>query len=159
MNEQISLQKGPVVLLVEDDTSDVQLVEAALKRTPGTINLIRVGDGDDAVNYLAGNTPYDNRAKYPLPLTMLLDIKLPKRSGFEVLQWLRNQHGPVKRLPTVILTSSKHRQDIDRAFDQGANAYVAKPNSLKELAALLGEFKNFWLGRLEFPDVRAPQGI
>lgn len=159
MNEQTSLQKGPVVLLVEDDTSDVQLVEAALKRTPGTINLIRVGDGDDAVNYLAGNTPYDNRLRYPLPLTMLLDIKLPKRSGFEVLQWLRNQHGPVKRLPTVILTSSKHRQDIDRAFDQGANAYVAKPNSLKELADLLGEFKNFWLGRLEFPDVRARQGI
>lgn len=153
MNEERNLPNKPVVLLVEDDTLDFQLVEAALKRTSGTINLIRVEDGDGAVDYLAGNMPYDDRAKYPLPTTMLLDIKLPKRSGFEVLQWLRGQHGPIKRLPTVMLTASKHRQDVNRAFEHGANAYVAKPDSLKELASLLGQFKDFWLGRLEFPDI------
>ena len=70
-----------------------------------------------------------------------------------MLDWLRNQNGPIKRLPTVMLTSSTHRVDVNRAFERGANAYIAKPDSIKELAALLGEFKNFWLGRLEFPDI------
>lgn len=153
MSDQQNSQRGPVILLVEDDSTDVQLVQAALKRTPGEITLVRVEDGDGAVNYLAGTGPYENRDEHPLPLTMFLDIKLPKRSGFEVLHWLRSQAGPIKRLPTVMLTASKHRQDVNRAFDQGANAYVAKPDSIKELSALLGEFKGFWLGRLEFPDI------
>jgi CheY-like chemotaxis protein len=143
----------PVVLLVEDDIFDVQLIQSALGRTPGEINLIRVADGDQAVDYLTGTAPFDNREKYPVPVTMILDIKLPKRSGLEVLAWLRNQNGPIKRLPTLMLTSSKHQADINKAFEQGANAYFAKPESIKELTALLGEFKNFWLKRIEFPEV------
>lgn len=153
MNMDPTPNKKPVILLVEDDASDVQLIEVALRRSPGEIHLIRVDDGDKAVDYLAGSAPYDNRNEYPLPITMLLDIKLPKRSGLEVLEWLRNQDGPIKRLPTVMLTSSTHRKDVNGAFDRGANAYFAKSESIKDLAALLAEFKNFWLGRLEFPDV------
>lgn len=148
----------PVVLLVEDDLSDVQLISIALSRTPGEINLVRVEDGDTAVDYLAGAAPYDDREKYPLPITMLLDIKLPKRSGLEVLQWLRNQESPLKRLPTIMLTSSTQRRDVNRAFEHGANAYVAKPESMKELAELLAEFKSFWLRRVEFPDVLGSRG-
>jgi CheY-like chemotaxis protein len=89
---------------------------------------------------------------------MLLDIKLPKRSGFEVLDWLRNQDGPIRRLPTVMLTSSTHHKDVDRAYDRGANAYFAKSESIKDLAALLAEFKSFWFGRVELPDM-AVQGL
>ncbi|HWF06337.1 MAG TPA: response regulator [Candidatus Angelobacter sp.] len=145
--------KPPVILLVEDNTFDAKLIQAALDRTPGTIDLIRVDDGDKAVDYLAGTAPYDDRQKYPVPVTMLLDIKLPKRSGFEVLQWLRSQEGPVKRLPTLMLTSSKHQVDINQAFERGANAYLTKPDSIKELTALLGELKSFWLKRVEFPEI------
>jgi CheY-like chemotaxis protein len=147
------LLKPPVVLLVEDNSFDVQLIKAALVRTPGEINLVRVDDGDKAVDYLAGTAPFDDRQKYPVPVTMLLDIKLPKRSGFEVLEWLRSQKGPVKRLPALMLTSSKHQVDVNRAFEQGANAYLTKPDSIKELTALLGELKSFWLRRVEFPEV------
>ena len=76
MNIERRLRKDPVILVVEDDTSDFQLVEVALKRTAGAIRLMRVEDGDSAVSYLAGDGPYQNRAEYPLPITMLLDIKL-----------------------------------------------------------------------------------
>jgi CheY-like chemotaxis protein len=151
------LRNRPVVLLVEDDISDVQLINVALKRTPGEINLIRVEDGDTAVDYLNGTAPFNDRKMYPLPVTMLLDIKLPKRSGLEVLQWLRSQEGPIRRLPTIVLTSSTHRKDVNRAFDGGANAYFAKPESIKDLAAILAEFKTFWLQRVEFPDMQGSQ--
>lgn len=145
----------PVVLLVEDDAYDVQLINIALKRTPGEIHLIRVEDGDKAVDYLNGTAPFDNRETYPLPITMLLDIKLPKRSGFEVLQWLRSQKEPIRRLPTIVLSSSTHRKDVNGAFDRGANAYFAKPENIKDLTAMLSEFKSFWLQRPEFPDIES----
>jgi len=148
----IEVTNKPSILLVEDNAFDVQLIESALSRTPGQINLIRVEDGDEAVDYLAGVAPFDDREKFPLPVTMLLDIKLPKRSGFEVLQWLRSQDGPIKRLPTLMLTSSKHQVDINLAFERGANAYLTKPDSLRELTNLLGELKNFWLKRVELPE-------
>jgi CheY-like chemotaxis protein len=146
-------QKPPIILLVEDNPFDVKLIMAALVRTPGEINLIRVDDGDKAVDYLAGAPPFNDREKYPIPITMMLDIKLPKRSGFEVLEWLRSQPGPIKRLPALMFTSSKHTVDINKAFDRGANAYLTKPSSVKELTTLLGDLKNFWLKKVELPDV------
>ena len=148
----IDLKNKPVILLVEDDVFDVELIQSAMRRTPGEINLVRVQDGDEAVDYLAGTPPYNDRQTYPVPMTMFLDIKLPKRSGFEVLQWLRTQSGPIKRLPALMLTSSKHQVDINQAFEHGANAYLTKPDSIKELTALLGEFKSFWLRHVEMPD-------
>lgn len=151
-----NLHKRPVVLLVEDDTFDVQLIKAALGRTPGEITLMRVADGDKAVEYLSGTAPYDDREKYPVPITMILDIKLPKRSGFEVLQWLRSQEGPIRRLPTLMLTASKHQVDINRAFERGANVYLTKPESVRELTNLMADIKTFWLKRVEFPEVAAP---
>ena len=155
MTNERRLKAKPVVLLVEDDSFDVQLIKTALGRTPGEINLIRVDDGDKAVDYLSGVAPYDDRKKYPIPLTMILDIKLPKRSGLEVLQWLRDQSGPICRLPILMLTSSSHQVDINRAFERGVNAYFTKPESVKELTSMLGEFKNFWLDRMEFPEIAA----
>jgi CheY-like chemotaxis protein len=155
MTNERRLKANPVVLLVEDDSFDVQLIKTALDRTPGEINLIRVDDGDKAVDYLSGVAPYDDRKKYPIPLTMILDIKLPKRSGLEVLQWLRDQSGPICRLPILMLTSSSHQVDINRAFERGVNAYFTKPESVKELTNMLGEFKNFWLKRMEFPEIAA----
>ncbi len=147
------LLSKPVILLVEDNVFDVKLIEAALARTPGEIILVRVDDGDKAVDYLAGIAPFDDREMYPIPITMILDLKLPRRSGLEVLLWLRSQSGPIRRLPTLMLTSSKHQVDINQAFERGTNAYLTKPDSIRELTSLLGEFKNFWLNRIELPEV------
>ncbi|HEU4414720.1 MAG TPA: response regulator [Candidatus Angelobacter sp.] len=153
MTIEDKFKRKPIVLLVEDDAFDVQLIRTALARTPGEINLIRVEDGDKAVEYLNGDGLYEDRKKYPIPITVILDIKLPRRSGLEVLQCLRSQETAIRRLPALMLTSSMHQVDIDRAFEHGANAYIAKPESVKELTAMLGELKNFWFGRTEFPDV------
>jgi|SRR5579859_1244175 len=147
------LLSKPVILLVEDNVFDVKLIEAALARTPGEIILVRVDDGDKAVDYLAGIAPFNDREMYPIPITMILDLKLPRRSGLEVLLWLRSQTGPIRRLPTLMLTSSKHQVDINQAFERGTNAYLTKPDSIRELTSLLGEFKNFWLNRIELPEV------
>lgn len=154
MTIDAKLKLKPVVLLVEDDNFDVQLIQTALARTPGEINLIRVEDGDKAVEYLSGEGAYVDREQYPVPITMILDIKLPRRSGLEVLQWLRSQETAIRRLPTFMLTSSSHQVDINRAYERGANAYITKPESVKELTTVLGELKNFWFGRMELPEVQ-----
>lgn len=142
-------------MLVEDDSVDAQLIKTAFARTPGEIKLIRLKDGDDAVAYLSGEDPFQDRSQYPLPTTMILDLKLPKRSGLEVLQWLRTQSSSIRRFPVLMLTSSKHKKDIDQAFEYGVNAYSVKPEKINDLIAMLGEFKTFWLSRLEFPEIES----
>lgn len=143
----------PRVLLVEDDPDDFQLMQLALKRTPGEVSLLRVEDGEAAVHYLSGSEDYSNRAEHPLPHIAVLDIKLPKRSGFEVLEWIR-KHSELRRMPVMMLTSSRHSVDVNRAYDLGASAYFSKPETMKDLTALLGDLKSLWIRWLEFPNLQ-----
>ena len=89
------------VLLVEDDPSDFRLIQRAFSRLPEEIKMFRLTNGDDVVAYLAGEEPYENRAAHPMPSMVLLDLKLPRRSGFEVLQWLRRQPAGLSRMPVA----------------------------------------------------------
>lgn len=146
------MAKGPV-LLVEDDPSDARLIQRAFSKLDATLAMIRLTNGDDVVSYLSGETPYDNRTTYPLPCIVLLDIKLPRRSGFEVLQWVRRQPTPINRLPVVMLTSSRHSVDINRAYDLGANSYLSKPETASQLEHLATRFQSYWLGINESPDL------
>ncbi len=141
------------VLLVEDDPADVRLIQRAFGKLDHPVSLIRLTDGDDVVDYLAGNEPYENRALYPIPDLMLLDIKLPRRSGFEVLQWLRKQASGLKRLPVIMLTSSRHSADINRAYDLGANSYLAKPETAAQLQDMAARFRSYWISCNEPPDL------
>ena len=134
-----------LVLLVEDDPSDVRLIQRAFSKLVVNVSMTRLTNGDDAVSYLSGEDPYENRAAYPVPAVLLLDIKLPRRSGFEVLDWLRRQKSPLRRLPVVMLTSSKHSADVNRAYDLGANSYLAKPQTPSELNDLAANFQTYWL--------------
>jgi CheY-like chemotaxis protein len=146
------MAKGPV-LLVEDDPSDARLIQRAFGKLDATLAMIRLTNGDDVVSYLSGENPYDNRTTYPLPCIVLLDIKLPRRSGFEVLQWLRRQPTALNRLPVVMLTSSRHSVDINRAYDLGANSYLSKPETASQLEQLAARFQSYWLGINESPDL------
>ncbi|HET7023617.1 MAG TPA: response regulator [Gemmatimonadales bacterium] len=135
-----------VILLVEDDANDVLLIRRAFTRSgaPGAIH--SVGDGDAAVAYLQGDAPYADRTRHPLPDLVLLDIKLPRRSGLDVLQWMRAQI-PLQRVPTVMLTSSRDGGDVNRAYDLGANSYLVKPvsfDALQELIQLVSRYWNEW---------------
>jgi len=145
-----------VILVVEDEPTDLMLLQRAFTRT-GTRSQIRsVADGDLAVAYLAGDGVYADRTQHPLPNLMLLDLKLPRRSGFEVLAWVRH-NDQLGSLPTIMLTSSREPSDVDKAYALGANSYVAKPGSFDELVELVQVFERYWLQWSELPALR-PEG-
>jgi DNA-binding response OmpR family regulator len=143
--------RNTTVLLVEDDPNDARLVQRAFDRAGSQVSVLRLQDGDEAVSYLRGEHPFDNRALHPLPGLLLLDIKLPRRSGFEVLTWIRTQSNPLRRMPVVMLTSSTHATDVNRAYDLGANSYMAKPESTDRLNELVRMFTSYWFNFNEPP--------
>lgn len=140
------------ILLVEDDDNDVLLLRRAM-RAAGMANPVRVvASGDAALAYLEGAGEFADRALHPLPVLVLLDLKLPGRSGHEVLHWLRGQPG-LRRLPVVVLTSSGEPDDVNRAFDLGANSYLVKPGSADALREMVRTLDAYWAGN-EHPEVR-----
>ena len=86
-----------------------------------------------------------------MPNLVILDIKLPRRNGFEVLQWLRNRKDGLRRMPAIMLTSSKHTVDINRAYDSGVNSYLTKPESTEGLMLVANAIKSYWLSVNEEP--------
>src|SRR5438477_12877403 len=115
-----------VILLAEDREDDVLLIRRAFNKANLLNPLHLVHDGDEAIAYLKGEGQFANRAEYPLPSLLLLDLKMPRRDGFEVLQWVREQSS-LKALRVIVLTSSEHIQDVNRAYDLGANSFLVKP--------------------------------
>jgi CheY-like chemotaxis protein len=141
------------VLLIEDDASDAALVRRAVRKLTFNARIVHVNDAEAAVSYLEGKSPYDDRREYPVPAVILLDIKLPGRSGFELIEWLRQQPAPLRRIAVVMLTSSGHQVDVNRAYEAGANSYLRKPDKHSELIELLNAFNDFWLTRSELPEI------
>ncbi|HEX7899268.1 MAG TPA: response regulator [Planctomycetota bacterium] len=130
------------LLWVEDDPDDILLGGRALIKG-GFEKPQIVRDGEDAIAYLSGKAPFDDRAQFPMPSLVLLDLKLPRKSGIEVLKWIRGMEG-LKRIPVVILTSSRERHDIDRAYDTGANAYLVKPVEHRTFTEVVRGLHLFW---------------
>ena len=121
--------ENKIILLVEDDSNDTLLLQRAFRRAGLTHTLRVVTDGDEAVCYLKGDDKFSNREAFPVPSLMLLDLKLPRRSGLEVLAWLRKEAAPgLRSLPVIVLTSSRLSEDVDQAYSLGANSYMAKPS-------------------------------
>jgi len=140
------------ILIVEDNATDVMLIRRAFARLHIANPVQVVGDGDRAVDYLSGKDAYCDRAQFPLPAFVLLDLKLPRRSGLEVLAWLRAQDG-LRRLPVVMLTSSRQSQDVNSAYELGANSYLVKPVEFDDLQELLGTIKTYWIHYNEKPQI------
>ncbi|MBD1875593.1 response regulator [Nodosilinea sp. FACHB-131] len=140
------------ILLVEDNPKDVFLVQRAARKAGIITPLQVVSDGDAAVGYLSGDAPYGDRAAYPLPVLVLLDLKLPRRSGAEVLSWIR-QHPHFRRLPVVVLTSSREFADINHIYDLGANAYIVKPADFDQLVDILTTLNLHWITYNEKPQL------
>jgi CheY-like chemotaxis protein len=140
------------ILIVEDNATDVMLIRRAFARLNIANPVQVVGDGDRAVDYLSGKDAYEDRAQFPLPAFVLLDLKLPRRSGLEVLAWLRAQDG-LRRLPVVMLTSSRQSQDVNSAYELGANSYLVKPVEFDDLQELLGTINTYWIGYNQKPHI------
>lgn len=140
------------ILLAEDDQNDVMLIKRVFSKSRIINPIACVENGEDAVAYLKGEGKYADRVQYPLPFMLLLDLKLPRLSGHEVLHWLRSQP-LLKRLPVVVLTSSRQPADINRAYELGANSYLVKPVVFEEFSALMQQLQLYWLMLSEHPEI------
>jgi CheY-like chemotaxis protein len=143
------------ILLVEDNEDDILFVRRAFRHAKLSNPLHVAEDGDAAVAYLAGEGEFADRARHPLPTLILLDLKLPRRSGLEVLQWLRAQPG-LGRTPVVMLTSSRQGADVNRAYDLGANGYLVKPVDFDGLLEMVRTIGVYWMVMSELPSPEEP---
>ena len=132
------------VLLVEDDLNDIFLVKRAFKIAQIEIPLQVVTDGQEAINYLRGEGKYADREAHPLPKLIVMDIKMPRRTGFEVLEWVKGNGGPLRRIPIVIVSSSDNSSDVNRAYELGANAYMVKPMNFRAVEHLFNSITHYW---------------
>jgi len=124
------------VLCVDDSSDDTLLLQHACRRAGVSFALKAVEDGDKAIEYLTGKSDFSDRAKFPLPHLVLLDLKMPSKTGFEVLDWLR-RHPEYKSLPVAVFTSSQHDSDIREAYRKGANCFLTKPVEYDALIQLV----------------------
>ena len=141
---------GLTILHVEDDPNDVLLIARAFRKAEVPAQLQVVNDGEQALHYLSGTNSFSERDRFPLPSIVLLDLKLPRKSGIEVLEWIRSRPG-FKRIPVVMLTSSKQPVDINRAYELGVNAYLVKPVNFDGLIEMVKTLDAFWLRFNEHP--------
>ena len=132
------------VLLVEDDLNDIFLVKRAFKLAQIQNPLQIVTDGQEAINYLRGEGKYADREVWPLPKLIVMDIKMPRRSGFEVIEWVKGDGKPLRRIPIVIVSSSEDPVDINRAYELGANAYMVKPVDFRAVEHLFQSITHYW---------------
>jgi len=143
------MSKRQTILLVDDSENDLDLMRIGVKQAQCPIPLQEVHDGEEAIAYLQGEGDYGDRTQYSLPTVVLLDLNMPRKNGFEVLAWVRSQPG-LKRIPIVILTASLRTEDVQRAFDLGANAFLCKPPTLDQLTTMIRRFCD-WLDINQFP--------
>ncbi|MDB6020637.1 MAG: response regulator receiver protein [Pedosphaera sp.] len=137
------------LLLVDDNEDDIFLTKRALREAQITTLVQTASDGQQAIDYLSGAGKFQDRALYPLPALMLLDLKMPRKGGLDVLQWIREQ-ASLRSLVVIILTTSLEHSDIERAYQLGANSYLQKPSNTKVLAEIMGAIKLYWLTHNQF---------
>ena len=132
------------ILLVEDDENDAFFMEQAFQKVGIPNPLYVATDGQQAVDYVEGAGPFSDRAEYPMPCLILLDLKLPRVMGLDVLHRIRQQP---KYIPVIVVTSSKYPTDIEQAYRLGANAYLVKPSGPNQLIETVQSIKDFWLNQ------------
>ncbi len=143
---------GTPILLVEDSEDNVLLVRHAMHKAGVTTPVEVVTSGEQAIEYLGGTNGYSDWHRFPLPSIVLLDLKMPGMSGFEVLKWIRQQPG-LKALRVAMLTSSDMPSEIKMAHDLGANIFLTKPVELERLVEIMKTLNEHWLRQAQIPAV------
>jgi len=131
------------ILLVEDEENDAILLQMAFKKNGITNPVPWVKDGLEAISYLNGDAPFTDRTKHPFPEVLILDLKMPRMTGLELLEWVR-RNPRFRILPTIVMTSSRQDPDIQKAYELGANTYMTKPSSFDELITLVKAIHGYW---------------
>jgi CheY-like chemotaxis protein len=140
-----------VILLVEDREDDVVIIRRAFSKGNILNPLFVVRDGEQAIAYLTGEGRFANREEYPLPDLILLDLKMPKKDGFDVLRWLRKKPG-LNALRVVVLTSSEELRDVNLAYQLGANSFLVKPVDFENFVKVGQALKGYWLWLNKSPE-------
>ena len=138
------MSPNKTILLIEDNPSDIALSRRALEKNRIANDLIVIEDGQDVLDYLFGDGAWAGRDVSHLPALTLLDLKLPRVPGLEVLRRIRADPR-TRRMPVVILTSSKEEQDMAAGYDLGVNSYLRKPVDFKEFQDVVGQMGMYWL--------------
>jgi len=125
-----------LILIVDDDINDRTLLQHAFRKAVPHLELRMAKDAFQAEDYLLGRGEFSDREKHPLPSVILLDLKMPRRSGLEFLAWFREQP-KVSAIPVIVLSSSQESSDIDRAYELGARSYLVKSVDLRELITIV----------------------
>jgi CheY-like chemotaxis protein len=144
-----------VILLAEDEEDYVLLIRHAFSQANILNPLHVVWNGQEAIAYLKGEGKYSNRDEYPLPDLMLLDLKMPRVNGFEVLKWIRAQPG-LAPLRVLVLTSSEELRDVNEAYRLGANSFMVKPLDFQDFTQLSRLISDFWLKASKAPETSRP---
>ena len=147
-----------VILLAEDREDEVMLMRRAFTKANFLNPLHVVSNGEEAIAYLQGEGKYANRDEYPLPSLLLLDLKMPRKNGFEVLQWIREQPG-LSALRVVVLTASDEIRDVNRAYQLGANSFLVKPVDFAHFVEVTQALKGYWLWMSKEPEISRPRAI
>jgi CheY-like chemotaxis protein len=147
----------PVVLIAEDSPGDLLLLRRAFTQIGHSYPVQYVHDGEEAIAYLAGEGKFEKRREFPLPDFFLLDLKMPRKNGFEVLQWLQTQP-TLSRLRTVVLTTSDDIRDISKAYQLGAASFLTKPLNFTEFKDTLQSLFNYWVELNKRAPVSRPAG-
>jgi CheY-like chemotaxis protein len=147
------------ILLVEDERNDVFLLQYAFEAAGIGNPLQVVEDGQEAVEYLSGAGKYADRGQFPMPCLVLLDLKLPVKSGHDVLRWIQQQPA-LRLLVVIVLSSSRERNDVNTAYQLGARSYLVKPLSMSKRLELAEAIKQYWLQLSVLPSAEAcePRG-
>ena len=131
------------ILFAEDDPLEQELMRTAIEKL-GLKHTIRfVSDGQEAIEYLTASGRYADRHQFPFPNVIITDLKMPRRTGFQLLVWL-NAHGECGVIPTIVLSNSADAKDIKEAYRLAANSYFIKPNDFDQLTALMKMIFDYW---------------
>jgi len=139
-----------VILLVEDDDAHAEIVHRNFEECRLANRLLRVSDGQEALDYLFRNNAYADPALSPRPGIILLDLRMPKLDGLEVLKVIKNDDG-LKAIPVVVLTTSKAESDMAEAYEFHANSYLVKPVNFTQFTELIKTFGFYWLAWNQYP--------
>jgi CheY-like chemotaxis protein len=139
-----------VILLVEDNMDHAELILRCFEENRISNRVLHVTDGEAALNYLYGVEQFANRSEHPLPNLILLDLRLPKIDGLQVLLRIK-QHERLKHIPVVVLSSSESEKDMIAAYDSYVNSYVIKPLDYERFISLMKELNFYWIGWNKVP--------
>jgi CheY-like chemotaxis protein len=138
------MDRNFTILIAEDSLNDRKLLHLALQRNPRRVDIHEATDGTEVIDYLNGDGgKFENRARFPMPDLIILDLKMPRMDGLEVLRWLRN-HPTFSRIPVVMLSGSGLEKDVDEAYRLGVHSYIQKPADFKDFVRKLGTLIDYW---------------